>query len=121
MQCESYDRNVDNDTLRYRCVNVELRLRCESDLWNCEKSGFCLAAAADKVLAKRGARSVHETTGSSDRSYITVLACDSASGCPLPPFTVYKWVYVEKDCLAQGLAGDHYGVSESGWMEGSNF
>ena len=90
-------------------------------IWNCDESGFCLAAASDKVLAKRGARSVHETTGGSDRSYITVLACGSSSGCPLPPFTVYKGVYVKKDWLAQGLAGAHYGVSESGWMEGSNF
>ena len=90
-------------------------------IWNCDETGFCLAAASDKVLAKRGARSVHETSGGSDRSYITVLGCGSASGCALPPFTVYKEVYVKKYWLSQGLAGSQYGVSESGWMEGPSF
>jgi len=90
-------------------------------IWNCDETGFCLAVASDKVLATRGARSVHETTGGSNRSYITVLACGSASGCALPPFTVYKGVYLKKEWLAQGLAGAMYGVSESGWMEGCTF
>ena len=90
-------------------------------MWNCGELGYCLAAASDKVLAKRGARNVHETTGGSDRSYITVPACGSASGCPLPPFTVCKGVYVKKDWLSQGLAGALYGVSDSGWMEAADF
>ena len=90
-------------------------------IWNCDETGFCLAASSDRVLAKRGARSVHETTGGSDRSYITVLACGSAAGVGLPPFTVYKGVYIKKEWLIGGLAGAAYGVSESGWMEGSNF
>lgn len=90
-------------------------------IWNCDETGFCLAVASDKVLAKRGARSVHETAGGSSRSYITVLACGSASGCTLPPFTVYKGVYIKKEWMAHGLAAALYGVSESGWMQGSNF
>lgn len=72
-------------------------------IWNCDETGFCLAVASDKVLATRGARSVHETIGGSNRSYITVLACGSASGCALPPFTVYKGAYLKKEWLAQVL------------------
>ena len=89
--------------------------------WNCDETGFCLAVASQKVKVKRGASSVHETTGGSARSYITVLGCASASGCALPPFMVYKGIYIKKKWLAHGLAGALYGVSESGWMEGCNF
>ena len=90
-------------------------------IWNCNESWFCLAAASDKVLVKCGTRNIHGTTAGSDRSYITVLACGSASGCPLPPFTVYKGVYMKKDWLSQGLVRALYGVSDSGWMEAANF
>ena len=90
-------------------------------IWNRDKAGFCLKVVSDNVLAKRSARSVHKTTGGSDRSYITFLACGSASGCSLLPFTVYKGVYVKKDWLSKGLAGALYMVSDSMWMEASNF
>ena len=93
-------------------------LHMHGAIWNSDKIGFCLAEASDKVLAKHGARGIHETTGGSDWSYITILACGLASGCA---FMVYKGLYVKKDWLSQGLAGAHYGVSESGWTEGSNF
>ena len=52
-------------------------------IWNCDETGFCLAVTSDKVLAKHGAWTVHETTGGSSRSYITVLACGSGAGCAL--------------------------------------
>ena len=69
-------------------------------IWNCDEIGFCLAVASEKVLAKCGARNVHETTDGSNRSYITVLGCGSACGCALPPFTVYKGVYIKKEWVA---------------------
>ena len=42
-------------------------------LWNCDDSGFCTAIASKMVLAKRGAKSVHEDARGSGRKYITVL------------------------------------------------
>lgn len=42
-------------------------------LWNCDETGFCTAVASQKVLAKRGAKTVHEVGGGSGREYITVL------------------------------------------------
>ena len=42
-------------------------------LWNCDETGFCTAVASKTVLAKRGAKAVHEVGGGSGREYITVL------------------------------------------------
>ena len=41
-------------------------------LWNCDETGFCTAMASKKVLAKQGAKIMHEG-GGSGREYITVL------------------------------------------------
>ena len=42
-------------------------------LWNCDETGFCIAVASKTVLAKQGAKAVHEVGGGSGREYITVL------------------------------------------------
>ena len=42
-------------------------------LWNCDETGFCTAVASKAVLARRGAKEIHETAGGSGRDYITVL------------------------------------------------
>lgn len=36
-----------------------------SRLWNADETGFCTSGASNKVLARRGAREVHETSGGS--------------------------------------------------------
>ena len=42
-------------------------------IWNCDETGFCTAVASKSVLARRGAKEVHETAGGSGRDFITVL------------------------------------------------
>ena len=90
-------------------------------IWNCDEMGFCLGVASKKVLARRGAKFVHDTAGGSDRSYITVHCCGSASGIRLVPYVLFKGVYLYKEWTTGGPAGALYGMSESGWMETKNF
>ena len=59
-------------------------------VWNCDETGFCTSVAARSVLAKRGAKEVHDTVGGSGREYITVLGAGCADGTRLPPYVVYK-------------------------------
>lgn len=61
-----------------------------SRLWNADETGFCTAMASHRVLARRGAREVHETARGSGREYVTVLGAGSADGVRLPPYIVYK-------------------------------
>ena len=59
-------------------------------IWNCDETGFCLAQACQKILAKRGNNDVQDTLGGSGREYSTVLGAGSAGGVRLPPYFVYK-------------------------------
>ena len=63
-----------------------------SRFWNADVTGFCTAIASRKVLARRGAREVHETAGGSGRDYITVLGAGAADSVRLPPYILYKGV-----------------------------
>ena len=89
-------------------------------LWNADETGFCTAVASQRVLAKRGAKDVHETAGGSGRDYITVLGVGAADGTRLPPYILYKGCNIFR-WTGGGPAGSLYGVSKSGWMEADNF
>ena len=90
-------------------------------LWNCDESGICTSVVSSTVLARRGAKWVHETTGGSGREVTTIHVCGSASGTCLPPFVLYKGKHLYSTWTKGGPAGTIYGVSESGWMEKANF
>lgn len=92
-----------------------------SRIWNADETGFCTAVASKRVLARRGAREVHEVAGGSGREYHTVLGAASADGTKLPPYIIYKGVHLYFRWTGDGPAGALYGVSKSGWMEGDNF
>ena len=103
----------------------ELRIHDAPDLasrlWNADETGFCTGVASKRVLARKGAKDVHETSGASGRDYYTVLAAGAADGNRLPPFILYKGKNLYLRWTNGGPAGALYGVSDSGWMEGNNF
>ena len=37
-------------------------------IWNCDETGFCTAVSSKTVLARRGTKEVHETTGGSEEN-----------------------------------------------------
>ena len=92
-----------------------------SRLWNADETGFCTSIASPRVLARKGAKDVHETSGGSDHEFHTLLAAGAADGTHLPPFILYKGVNLYSRWTKGGLAGAIYGVSDSGWMESKNF
>ena len=94
---------------------------CAQRLWNCDETAFAMCASSHKVLCKRGASTVHEVGGGSGREYTTVHACCSANGERLPPFILYKGKHLYQRWMEGGPAGAVFGVTESGWMDASNF
>ena len=62
-----------------------------------------------------------EIGGGSGREYITVHCAGSASGERLPPFILYKVKNMYRRWMEGGPAAALYGVSESGWMDVTNF
>ena len=90
-------------------------------MWNADETAFCTSVASNRVLARKGAREVHEMSGGSGREHYTVLGAGAADGTRLPPFVLYKGVNLYSRWTTCGPAGAVYGVSQSGWMEWSNF
>jgi len=66
-------------------------------------------------------RTIHEIGGGSGRQYITVHCAGNAHGERLPPFILYKGKNLYQRWMQGGPAGAVYGISESGWMDASNF
>ena len=100
---------------------INLSPDISSRLWNTDETGFCTSAASSLVLARKGSRNVHETSGGRGREFFTVLATGAADGTRLPPFILYKGKNLYARWTKDGPAGAVYGVNESGWMEGRNF
>jgi len=77
-------------------------------VWNCDETGFCTAVASKLVLAKRGAKTVHEVGGGSGREYITVLGKHCISLLTLLWIMYYyslwisKWHTIATVCCIQG-------------------
>ena len=102
-------------------LNLDRAPDIASRLSNADETAFCTSMACRKVLAKRGAREVHETSGGTGREYYTVLGAGAADGTRLPPFILYKGRHLYQRWTDGGPAGAVYGVSDSGWMEDANF
>ena len=94
---------------------------CAKRLRNYDETAFATDVASKKILARRGAKNVHETAGGPGREYITVPGCGSASGIHLPPYTVYKGKNMCSNWIEGGPAGALYNASQSGWMEQWHF
>lgn len=90
-------------------------------LWNCDESGLCNASTSSRILAKKGARWVHDVAGGSGRGYTTIHGCGSASGVRLPPYIIYKGKNLYSSWTKGGAAGALYAVSNSGWMENETY
>ncbi len=90
-------------------------------MWNADETGFCTSVASAKVLARKGTRDVHETSGGSGREFYTILAAGAADGTRLPPFILYKGVNLYLRWTQGEPAGSLFGMSDSGWMGESNF
>lgn len=58
-------------------------------IYSCEESGFKLDKNYQKVLAGKGAKTVHQHANGKENN-ISVLVCFSAAGEDIPPFCIYS-------------------------------
>lgn len=61
------------------------------------------------------------TSATAGKTSYSVLACGSASGALMPPYTVYKGKHLYSQWTQGGPKGAGYGCSQSGWMHDFNF
>ena len=101
--------------------NLLSALDLASRLWNADETGFCTSVSSRRVLARKGARDVHETSGGIGREYYTIQGAGEADGTGLLPFILYKGTNLYARWTKGGPAGAVFGMSDSGWMETDNF
>lgn len=88
-----------------------------------DETGITMSHKPGKVLAQRGAKTVHGKSGS--REMVTVIACANAAGTTIPPHFImpgktkralqgYGIENLPKDSV---LKDAKFSVSESGWTK----
>lgn len=54
-----------------------------ASIWNIDKTEITMSHKTEKIIAKRGVKTIHGKAGS--REMLTVIACANASGTTIPP------------------------------------
>ncbi|XP_065672255.1 uncharacterized protein LOC136090074 [Hydra vulgaris] len=84
-----------------------------------DETGLRTDPTAGKIFVRKTSKKEYYVAPSCGKSMYTVLFCGSANGQCLPPFVVYKTLYIHLyDAWCQnGPENAMYGVNKSGWME----
>ncbi|KAF0309116.1 Jerky -like [Amphibalanus amphitrite] len=90
-------------------------------IFNLDESGLATDVRTEQVFVSKKDRNAYLRAASCGKATYSVLFCASASGVFMPPFTVYKGLHLYESWTNGGPAGAVYGVTKSGWMEGSVF
>lgn len=90
-----------------------------------DETGVTLSHKPNKVIAKKGAKTIHGKTSTS-RELVTVIACGNAAGFYLPPHFIIPGKtrrklegYDLESATVEGssLKGANFSVSDSGWTK----
>ncbi|XP_055708754.1 uncharacterized protein LOC129804981 [Phlebotomus papatasi] len=90
-------------------------------IFNCDESGFAMSPKGAKVLAKKGAKSVHGVSYANDHENITCLFMASADGDMPPPLVLFSYKRVPGLLAKTAPDGWAIGSSNKGWMTGECF
>jgi len=90
-------------------------------IYNCDETGLQLCVRPTKVVAARGDRSVLQISNSERGENVTVLACCSASGQFLPPFTIFKGKRRRPEFDDNMPAGSSVTLTDSGYISSETF
>ena len=98
-------------------INIE-----NKRVFNLDESAFKLVPDSGKVIAPKGARTVYQVVGSSDKATVTILFTASASGVLAPPLILFECKTTPKRSTLQYIPkGWGVGSTENGWMTGESF
>ncbi|KAG5883196.1 hypothetical protein JTB14_013903 [Gonioctena quinquepunctata] len=90
-------------------------------VFNCDESAFFLQPKGDKVLTKKGNKSVYNAGTNDEKDNLTVLVTANAAGELGPPMIIFKYERIPGHIALSVDKSWGIGRSESGWMCGSTF
>lgn len=90
-------------------------------IFNADETAFFLCPKGNKVLAKKGEKTIHSQTGNDEKECLTVLVTANADGEIAPPMVVYPYERIPAAIANSYPDSWGLGKSETGWMTGETF
>ncbi|KAJ8965660.1 hypothetical protein NQ314_003977 [Rhamnusium bicolor] len=90
-------------------------------VFNWDETAFFLSPKGDKVLVRRGDKTVYSFINNDEKECLTTLITCSASGQLPPPMIIYSYKRVPKLVTEKVPKNWGIGRSENGWMTGESF
>lgn len=90
-------------------------------VFNADETAFFLAPKGEKVLVRRGEKTVYNHISTDEKDNLTTLINVNAAGMFVPPMIVFKYERIPPHIT--NLMPPEFGIakSESGWMTGATF
>lgn len=101
-------------------VYERLKLR-PGDIWNVDETGITTVQVPNRVIARRGMKSLGKMTSAERGTLVTVAVAVSALGNMVPPFFVFPRVHYKSHFVKGGPTGCDGDANPSGWMKEENF
>lgn len=93
----------------------------ENRIFNGDESGFKLSPDTDKVIVRKGRKTVHKVVGSNDKEQITSLFLYNAAGNQVPPLVFFSYQRMPANIASNFPKGCSIGKTENGWMTSKSF
>lgn len=91
------------------------------DIWNVDETGMTTVQVRNRVIARRGFKSLGKMTSTERGTLVTVAVAVSAVGNMVPPFFVFPRVHYKSYFVRGGPIGCDGDANPSGWMKEHNF
>lgn len=87
-----------------------------SRIFNCDETAFYLCPKNKFILAKKGSKQIYNRTTNDEKECLTVLIGASATGCLIPPLTLFPYKRMPQNIVAKMPKNWGIGRTDSGWM-----
>ncbi|XP_070171041.1 LOW QUALITY PROTEIN: uncharacterized protein [Polyergus mexicanus] len=97
-------------------------LTCSNRIFNCDETAFYLCPKDKFILAKKGSKQIYIVVEINDeKECLTVLIGASATGCLMPPLTLFPYKRMPQNIVAK--MPKNWGIrrTDSGWMTCETF
>lgn len=90
-------------------------------VFNGDESGFRLNPESEKVIVRKGKKTVHKMVGCNDKEQITVLFVYNATGDQAPPLVLFNYQRIPPYIASNFSKGWSIGKTDNGWMTSESF
>ncbi|KAF2880132.1 hypothetical protein ILUMI_26043 [Ignelater luminosus] len=105
-----------NLTTVYQRLNLS-----PGDIWNVDETGITTVQVPNRIIARRGIKSLGKMTSAERGTLVTVAVAVSALGNIVPPFFVFPRVHYKSHFVRGDPIGCEGDANPSGWMKEENF